>query len=95
MSPSQIIAAVETAWAVPAGAVTGPFKIQRTAEARFMAAWLLRVGLGLPLKLVASAINRKEHGTAMNAIDRAKQLMAVDPHFQGHTQRILQLIAGS
>lgn len=65
MTPSQIIAAVESAWSVPTGAITGPFKIQRTAEARFMAAWLMRIGLGMPFQLITNAINRTDHGTAL------------------------------
>lgn len=95
MTTSQIITEVESAWAVPSGAIIGPYKIQRTAEARFMAAWLMRVGLGLPFQLIAVALHRKEHKTAMNAIDRAKDLMTTDPHFQSHTQRILQKMASA
>lgn len=93
MTPSQIIAEVETAWAVPAGAITGPFKIQRTAEARFMAAWLMRLGLGMKLIPIAHALGRKDHGTAKNAIEMAWRRIQADAHFQHHAQRILQKMA--
>lgn len=59
------------------------FSLCRTdavCKVRF-AAWHVAREQGWPLTRIAEAAGRKDHGTVINGLDRARQLLVSDPSF--------------
>jgi chromosomal replication initiator protein len=65
----EIIEAVGRRMKVPVAVLLSPTRgSAQTANARHLAAWLMRYGLSMSYPEISQALGRKDHGTAMHSV---------------------------
>ena len=83
LNPETIIGTVAIITGVPAPAITGKRRSRRVCRARFLAAHALRVANDwCPLVDIAAALNRKDHGSIINALRQHAALMQTTPEYR-------------
>ncbi len=94
MTKDQIIEAVATATGISAAVITGPRRTRNAAFARFTVIGLLREAKPhWTLQELALAVGAADHGTAIHALRRCKEL-STDPLFAGHWRAAVQILCG-
>lgn len=99
MRPERIIKAVAKRTGVTVEDLTrtdghrgnGPASIKR-AQARQLAAWLLRYGLGLRLREIAAVLGYSETSAATHAVTRADELRTTNQPWRVETSTLLGVV---
>lgn len=88
VKPNDIISVVCENFEINVRDIRGKRRTKNIALARQFAMYLLRKELDLPLQKVAQSLNRSDHTTALNAIDKVEQIINEEEDMQLKVQSI-------
>ncbi len=88
VKPNDIISVVCENFEINTRDIRGKKRTKNIALARQFAMYLLRTELDLPLQKVAQSLNRTDHTTAINAIERVEQIIEEEEEMFSKVQAI-------
>lgn len=82
MTPDTIINACAKAAGVTPEDIKGPYRFQKFAHPRHVAAYLMRKRLGMTWKATAKALGNRNHSTAINSIEAVQAIVDRIDHYK-------------
>ena len=97
LNSNQILESVSNFFEIPITEILGKKRTAKIAEARMIAAYVLRKDryLSLGLKHIGSILGGKDHTTIMHHIKRTDELIEVEPDFKEKIKEVFQQTYGS
>ena len=92
LSPAEVIAKTAAAFGMTPGLLLSSTRSNPVAWARHAAAYILRRELHLSYPQIAEAIQRRDHGTAMNSVAQAEHRMTDSMSFAAIVHRVIEQI---
>jgi|GEM_PF-6407025 len=95
LDPQAIIEAVSRRMSVPVAVIMNTSRgSAKTANARHLAAWLMRHGLSMTFTEIATALRRRDHGSAMNSVETVEAWRGQDATIHLITNQLLTAVRG-
>lgn len=97
LNSNEILESISIFLGVPVNEIIGKKRTAKIAEARMIAAYLLRKDryLNLGLKHIGSILGGKDHTTIMHSVKRTAELVEIEPDFKEKIKQIFQQTYGS
>jgi len=95
LSPQHIMKTVCTFYDIKISHLKGPSRKSTVALARQIVMFLLRTELGMNLDEAAFLVNRRDHTTALHAVNKIQSLKMKDPAFRDDFSVILRALQSS
>lgn len=93
---AAIVSAAALVFEVPADAIRGTARDNRTVRARFAAIWTIRdLRPDLSLRQISTAVGRRDHNTILYALRRAAEWRDQDDLFRRDADRVRTIVTNT
>ena len=85
---ATIVSIVAAEFGLPAKLLCGDWRRRDMVEARHVAMWIAREGLGRSYSTIGAYLGRRDHKTVWNGVEATKARRDANPEFRARTDRL-------